>query len=63
MVDPLMARILGDLIRKLQIQLKLTSVVVTHDTQLAKVSELRYALAPSTIAGNAVNPVPNTDFI
>jgi ABC-type transporter Mla maintaining outer membrane lipid asymmetry ATPase subunit MlaF len=36
MVDPLMARILGDLIRRLKIQLKLTSVVVTHDTRLAR---------------------------
>ena len=31
MVDPLMAHLLGDLIQKLKSQLKLTSVVVTHD--------------------------------
>jgi phospholipid/cholesterol/gamma-HCH transport system ATP-binding protein len=36
MVDPLMAQLLGDLIKKLKYQLKLTSVVVTHDMQLAK---------------------------
>jgi ABC-type transporter Mla maintaining outer membrane lipid asymmetry ATPase subunit MlaF len=36
MVDPLMAQLLGDLIRKLKHQLQLTSVVVTHDMRLAK---------------------------
>src|SRR5207249_8245609 len=36
MVDPLMAQLLGDLIEKLKLQLKLTSVVVTHDRRLAK---------------------------
>lgn len=36
MVDPLMASLLGDLIQKLKHQLKLTSVVVTHDMRLAK---------------------------
>jgi phospholipid/cholesterol/gamma-HCH transport system ATP-binding protein len=36
MVDPLMAQLLGDLIRKLKYQLHLTSVVVTHDMRLAK---------------------------
>lgn len=36
MVDPMMAHLLGDLIQKLKIQLKLTSVVVTHDMALAK---------------------------
>ena len=36
MVDPLMAKLLGDLIEKLKHQLKLTSVVVTHDMRLAK---------------------------
>jgi phospholipid/cholesterol/gamma-HCH transport system ATP-binding protein len=36
MVDPLMASLLGDLIGKLKYQLKLTSVVVTHDMRLAK---------------------------
>jgi phospholipid/cholesterol/gamma-HCH transport system ATP-binding protein len=36
MVDPLMAQLLGDLIKRLNIQLKLTSVVVTHDMRLAK---------------------------
>jgi phospholipid/cholesterol/gamma-HCH transport system ATP-binding protein len=36
MVDPLMATLLGDLIQKLKHQLKLTSVVVTHDMRLAK---------------------------
>jgi len=36
MVDPLMAQLLGDLILKLKHQLKLTSVVVTHDMALAK---------------------------
>lgn len=34
-VDPLMAKLLGDLIMKLKYQLKLTSVVVTHDMRLA----------------------------
>ncbi len=36
MVDPLMANLLGDLISKLKQQLKLTSVVVTHDMRLAR---------------------------
>lgn len=36
MVDPLMASLLADLIQKLKHQLKLTSVVVTHDMRLAK---------------------------
>ena len=36
MVDPLMAHLLGDLIKKLKQQLKLTSIVVTHDMALAK---------------------------
>jgi len=36
MVDPLMAALLGNLIQKLKIQLKLTSIVVTHDMRLAK---------------------------
>ncbi len=35
-VDPLMAKVLGDLIVKLKMQLKLTSLVVTHDMRLAK---------------------------
>jgi phospholipid/cholesterol/gamma-HCH transport system ATP-binding protein len=36
MVDPLMAQLLGNLIQKLKQQLKLTSIVVTHDMRLAK---------------------------
>jgi phospholipid/cholesterol/gamma-HCH transport system ATP-binding protein len=36
MVDPLMAQLLGDLIERLKEQLKLTSIVVTHDMRLAK---------------------------
>lgn len=36
MVDPLMAHLLGNLIERLKQQLHLTSVVVTHDTRLAK---------------------------
>src|ERR1700751_6117837 len=36
MVDPLMAQLLGDLIQKLKQQLKLTSIVVTHDMRLAR---------------------------
>jgi phospholipid/cholesterol/gamma-HCH transport system ATP-binding protein len=36
MVDPLTAHLLGDLIKKLKHQLKLTSIVVTHDMALAK---------------------------
>src|ERR1700747_1502209 len=36
MVDPLMAQLLGDLIKRLKIQLHLTSVVVTHDMRLLK---------------------------
>jgi phospholipid/cholesterol/gamma-HCH transport system ATP-binding protein len=36
MVDPLMGQLLGDLIKRLKIQLRLTSVVVTHDMRLAK---------------------------
>jgi phospholipid/cholesterol/gamma-HCH transport system ATP-binding protein len=36
MVDPLMAQLLGDLIRRLKLQLSLTSIVVTHDMRLAE---------------------------
>jgi phospholipid/cholesterol/gamma-HCH transport system ATP-binding protein len=36
MVDPLMAQLLGDLIKRLKIQLNLTSIVVTHDMRLAE---------------------------
>lgn len=36
MVDPLIARLLGDLIQKLQRQLHLTSIVVTHDVRFAE---------------------------
>jgi phospholipid/cholesterol/gamma-HCH transport system ATP-binding protein len=36
MVDPLMAQLLGDLIKRLKIQLHLTSIVVTHDMRLAR---------------------------
>jgi len=36
MVDPLMAQLLGDLIKKLKYQLRLTSIVVTHDMRLAQ---------------------------
>ena len=35
-VDPLMAQLLGDLIKRLKIQLNLTSIVVTHDMRLAQ---------------------------
>jgi phospholipid/cholesterol/gamma-HCH transport system ATP-binding protein len=36
MVDPLMAKLVSDLIQKLKRQLNLTSVVVTHDMRLAQ---------------------------
>src|SRR3984885_1755928 len=36
MVDPLMAQLLGDLIKRVKLQLNLTSIVVTHDMRLAK---------------------------
>jgi phospholipid/cholesterol/gamma-HCH transport system ATP-binding protein len=36
MVDPMMAHLLGNLIARLKLQLHLTSIVVTHDMQLAK---------------------------
>ena len=36
MVDPLMSAHVSDLMRKLKMQLKLTSVVVTHDMALAR---------------------------
>ncbi len=36
MVDPLMANLLGDLMKRLKLQLHLTSLVVTHDMRLAK---------------------------
>lgn len=36
MVDPLMAHLLGDLIQRLKQQLRLTSIVVTHDMRFAK---------------------------
>ena len=35
-VDPLTAHLLGDLIKKLKHEMKLTSIVVTHDMALAK---------------------------
>lgn len=35
MVDPLMGRLLGTLIQRLKHQLRLTSIVVTHDTRFA----------------------------
>ena len=44
MVDPLMAHLLGDLIKKLKRQLKLTSIVVTHDMVSAKTIATRIAL-------------------
>src|SRR5437879_9672515 len=36
MVDPLMAQLLGDLIKRHKIQLNLTSIIVIHDMRLAK---------------------------
>jgi phospholipid/cholesterol/gamma-HCH transport system ATP-binding protein len=36
MVDPLMAHLLGDLIQRLKQQLRLTSIVVTHDMRFAR---------------------------
>jgi phospholipid/cholesterol/gamma-HCH transport system ATP-binding protein len=36
MVDPLIAKLLGDLIQKLKHQLRLTSIVVTHDMRFAE---------------------------
>jgi phospholipid/cholesterol/gamma-HCH transport system ATP-binding protein len=36
MVDPIIARRLGDLIQRLKRQLGLTSIVVTHDMRFAK---------------------------
>jgi phospholipid/cholesterol/gamma-HCH transport system ATP-binding protein len=36
MVDPLIARLLGNLILKLRSQLRLTSIVVTHDMRFAE---------------------------
>jgi phospholipid/cholesterol/gamma-HCH transport system ATP-binding protein len=36
MVDPLIAHLLGDLIQKLKYQLRLTSIVVTHDMRFAE---------------------------
>src|SRR6202044_1619894 len=36
MVDPMMAQLLGDLIKRLKLQLNLTSIVVTHGMRLAK---------------------------
>jgi phospholipid/cholesterol/gamma-HCH transport system ATP-binding protein len=36
MVDPLIARLLGNLILKLRSQLHLTSIVVTHDMRFAE---------------------------
>ncbi len=36
MVDPLIAHLMGDLIQKLKHQLKLTSIVVTHDMRFAQ---------------------------
>lgn len=36
MVDPLMSHVIGDLIQRVKRQVRLTSVVVTHDTRLAR---------------------------
>ena len=35
MVDPIMARRIGDLIQRLKLQLGITSIVVTHDMRFA----------------------------
>ena len=35
MVDPIMARLIGDLIQRLKLQLGITSIVVTHDMRFA----------------------------
>ena len=48
MVDPLMAHRLGQLIARLKVELKLTSIVVTHDTHLAEDSPIMFS--SSTIA-------------
>src|ERR1700745_202972 len=50
MVDPLMAQLLGDLIKRLKIQLHLTSVVVTHDMRLAKKLADRIGFPPEAKA-------------
>src|SRR5205807_7680528 len=44
MVDPLQGALLGDLIAKLKLQLKLTTVVVTHHMKLAKKLSTRICL-------------------
>jgi phospholipid/cholesterol/gamma-HCH transport system ATP-binding protein len=36
MVDPLVARLIGDLIQRLKLQLGLTSIVVTHDMRFSR---------------------------
>ena len=35
MVDPIMGRLIGDLIQRLKLQLGITSIVVTHDMRFA----------------------------
>jgi len=55
MVDPLMAHLLGDLIKKLKKQLKLTSIVVTHDMRSARrVANRVLMLHEKKIYANAV---------
>lgn len=63
MVDPLMAQLLGDLIKKLKFQLKLTSIVVTHDMRLAeKLADKVIFLHQGKVAFyGAVEDMPNAE--
>lgn len=63
MVDPLMAQLLGDLIKKLKFQLKLTSIVVTHDMRLAeKLADKVIFLHQGKVAFYGdVNDMPSAD--
>jgi len=60
MVDPLMAQVVGDLILKVKQQTGLTSVVVTHDTRLArKLADRVVFLVNSRVA--FVGTIPEMD--
>ena len=54
MVDPIIARRLGDLIQRLKHQLGFTSIVVTHDTRFARAG--RYRALPASGQGAVLRP-------
>lgn len=62
MVDPLMARRLGDLIQRLKHQLRLTSIVVTHDMRFAErlADHIVFLHQGKALCFNSVEEMKNT---